>query len=190
MSGTSQINLEGGKMIVASTAIGTIKGYITTGYHAGAWNGNGIYSSTAKASGGKTGIGYATASSLGVGSFAGQSVNPTDALIRYTYFGDANLDGKVNALDFNALATNFGKTPGSDVWSQGDFNYDGSVNTSDFTAMAANFNASPLSSPTLGSLGSGELSRAVPEPATFALLFTLGMTGLAPRRTRPNCRAA
>ena len=46
--------------------------------------------------------------------------------IEFAILGDANLDGKVNALDFNALATNFGKTPGSDVWTQGDFNYDGS----------------------------------------------------------------
>jgi hypothetical protein len=59
----------------------------------------------------------------------------------YTYFGDANLDGKVNALDFNAVATNFGKTPGSDVWAQGDFNYDGNVNTLDFTALAGSFGA-------------------------------------------------
>src|SRR5207237_1129009 len=38
-----------------------------------------------------------------------------------TWFGDANLDGTVNALDFNALATNFGT---GTTWSQGNFNYD------------------------------------------------------------------
>ena len=60
--------------------------------------------------------------------------------VRYTWFGDANLDGIVNALDFNALATNFGASVGSQVWQNGDFNYDGLVDTSDFMAMLpANF---------------------------------------------------
>ena len=68
-------------------------------------------------------LGYAEASQLGVATFSGLSVDNTAILVKFTFNGDANLDGKVNALDFNALATNFGKTPGSDVWSQGDFNY-------------------------------------------------------------------
>jgi hypothetical protein len=79
------------------------------------------------------------------------------------------------------LATNFGKT--GKFWSDGDFNFDGTVNTSHFTALAGNFGATPLSDlPVLGTL--------VPEPAMFALLFTLGMIGLVPRRMRPKCRAA
>ena len=31
--------------------------------------------------------------------------------MRYTLVGDANLDLKVNLLDFNAVATNFGAAP-------------------------------------------------------------------------------
>ena len=38
-------------------------------------------------------------------------------------FGDADLNGKVNTVDFNALAGNFGASSGK-VWAQGDFNYD------------------------------------------------------------------
>ena len=67
-----------------------------------------------------------------------------------TYYGDANLDGKVNAQDFDLLAANYGNF--SKVWSQGDFNYDGLVNVADFNALAANFNATPLSSPAFGTL--------------------------------------
>src|SRR5581483_4725020 len=109
-----------------------------------------------------------------------EPTDSTTAIIRYTYSGDANLDGKVNALDFNALATNFGKS--SEFWSDGDFNFDGAVNTADFTALAGNFNATPLSLPALGSLA--------PEPEAFALFFTLGMTGLEPRRMRQKTSAA
>src|SRR5262249_21316648 len=51
--------------------------------------------------------------------------------------GDANLDGNVNALDFNSLASNFGLL--GRFWFHGDFNYDGTVNTIDFTVLATNF---------------------------------------------------
>jgi hypothetical protein len=51
---------------------------------------------------------------------------------------DANHDRSVNALDFNALASNFGIP--NRTFAQGDFNYDGSVNTADFNALAAQFN--------------------------------------------------
>src|SRR2546421_438856 len=59
--------------------------------------------------------------------------------------GDANHDRVVNALDFNALATNFGQSGRS--YAQGDFNYDGTVNTMDFTALASQF-TKRLDSPT------------------------------------------
>jgi hypothetical protein len=84
--------------------------------------------------------------------------------VRYTWSGDANLDGKVNALDFNAVATNFG-VGSSELWNQGDFNYDGVVNTADFTAMAANFNQPVFAAPELGSL--------VPEPTLAGAILAL-----------------
>jgi hypothetical protein len=85
------------------------------------------------------------------------------------------VDGKVNALDFNAVATNFGAAGGK-IWSQGDFNYDGFVNTLDFNSLAANFNQSIAipAAPALGTL--------VPEPASVALLA--GLMCLTRRRAR------
>lgn len=87
-------------------------------------------------------------------------------MLRYTYLGDANLDGHVNALDFNAVATNFGSAPGRE-WYQGDFNYDGSTNTLDFNALASNFNLS-LAAPSVPVLGT-----LVPEPALVGLLVAM-----------------
>jgi hypothetical protein len=121
-------------------------------------------------------LGYATASSLGLASFDGQPVSGATVLVRYTTTGDANLDGVVNALDFNALATNFGQTPGSDVWTQGDFNYDGVVNTLDFTQLAGNFGQVLASPPLLATL--------VPEPCSAALLGLLFLSRR--RRIRRN----
>jgi hypothetical protein len=51
---------------------------------------------------------------------------------------DANRDRVVNALDFNALASNFGGL--GRTFAQGNFNYDGQVNTLDFNVLAAHFN--------------------------------------------------
>ena len=54
--------------------------------------------------------------------------------------GDANLDGTVNATDFNLLAGHFNQT--SQNWLTGDFNGDGVVNASDFDLLAANYGTS------------------------------------------------
>ncbi len=162
-----------------ATPIATIPTQIKNGF-AGNWAGNGITSSSAHAvavdgsNPHKTGLGYADASSLGVGSFAGQSVDSTAVLVGYAYLGDTNLDGVVNALDFNALATHFGANSGA-LWDEGDFNYDGVVNTADFTALAANFSLTLAGSSVAGSV--------VPEPAAL-LLVPLAFYINRPRRNR------
>jgi hypothetical protein len=89
-------------------------------------------------------------------------VNPSDVLVRYTYYGDANLDGTVDTTDFNDLAANFGG--GGKYWSQGDFNFDGAVDTTDFNALAANFSLTLPAAP---------LGAAVPEPVTAAAIALL-----------------
>ena len=63
--------------------------------------------------------------------------------------GDANMDGTVNALDFNAVASNFGSS--GMVWPEGDFNGDNVVNTLDFAYIAQNFGmtSAPPSVPSL-----------------------------------------
>ena len=72
-----------------------------------------------------------------------------DSTFNFTFYdGDANADNVINALDFNALASNFGKP--SPTYSQGDFNFDGSINSQDFTLMAARFGstfAAPVAAP-------------------------------------------
>jgi hypothetical protein len=68
----------------------------------------------------------------------GQGLGNDYTLAFWNYPGDANHDRTVNALDFNVVASNFGK---SNVgFANGDFNYDGTVNTSDFTLLADEFN--------------------------------------------------
>lgn len=73
------------------------------------------------------------------------------------FVGDANYDGRINALDFNALATNYGTT--NPLYERGDFNFDGHIDSGDFTLLASHFNQT-AAGPALGSV--------VPEPATLA----------------------
>jgi hypothetical protein len=70
----------------------------------------------------------------------------TDIVFGFSFVnGDVNRDLIVNALDFNALASNYGATSSS--FSQGDFNRDGTVNSIDFSTLAANFNDSAPAPP-------------------------------------------
>jgi hypothetical protein len=131
---------------------------------ANGWTGEGITSSLAAAVAAdsanhhKTAIGYAEDSAIGSPtSFMGQPADSTSILLRYTFDGDANLDGTVNALDFNALASNYGS---GQYWFQGDFNDDGVVGSGDFALLAANYGQTM---PTSGDVVATGV--VVPEPA-------------------------
>ena len=54
-----------------------------------------------------------------------------------TWFGDANLDGKVDAQDLNAIGINW--TSDGTLWASGDFTGDGSTNAMDLNALALNW---------------------------------------------------
>jgi hypothetical protein len=114
---------------------------LTSGYNGGAWNGFGIMSSSASGTPQRA-LGYAESSALFStfpATFAGQQVDDSAVLVRYTRYGDANLDQTVNLADFNRLASNFAS---GTLWSQGNFNFDATVNLGDFNALASNFGQS------------------------------------------------
>jgi len=113
--------------------ISTIRGYLQSGYNGGNWNGSGIMSWTAQTDASKrTAIGYADSA-----DGTGANSTPNSIKLLYTLYGDANLDKKVDTIDFNFLAANFSGTGKS--WSQGDFNYGATVDTIDFNLLASNF---------------------------------------------------
>jgi hypothetical protein len=131
----------------------SMRSQIKLAYANGAWSGVGIKSSLADAS--LYGVGYADSSSLlSVPAFFG-SVDSTATLVRWTLFGDADLDGKVTTVDFNHLAGGFGSASG--YWWQGDFNYNSIVDSTDFNLLIGNFGKSLPSAASLGAV--------VPEPA-------------------------
>jgi murein DD-endopeptidase MepM/ murein hydrolase activator NlpD len=145
LSGNSFIDLGDNDMIVdysGSTPIATIGALLTSGYAGGAWTGPGIRSSAAAAAT-NTALGFAEASEIFnvfPASFAGQQVDDTAVLVKYTAVGDLNLDGNVNLQDFNRLASNFGQS--GKRWTHGDLDFNGTVNLQDFNRLAGNFGMS------------------------------------------------
>jgi hypothetical protein len=156
-----------------SSPIATIAKYVSTGWAGGAWTGAGITSTLAAivaANAGnpfKTAVGFGEASALGIGAFAGQSLDGSAVLLRYTTFGDANLDGTVDSNDFAVISMHYNAT--GQLWYQGDFNFDGVVNAMDFNTIASNFGQVLPSAPP-----DAALAALVPEPLCLAgvLLFT------------------
>jgi len=165
-----------------TSPLATVQDQIKSGYNGGSWTGTGITSSTAAAqaaSAHRTAVGYME--STGAGTFMGQAVDPDALLVRYTYAGDGNLDGKVDLTDFTFLAANFNKTGGA-TWNQGDYNYDGNVDLTDFTFLASNFNQSLAAD-------AGGLGAAVPEPTSMlASMFATASLVMARSRRRGRGR--
>jgi hypothetical protein len=133
------------------TPLGSIKALLTSGFAGGTWDGPGIESSTANANAAHTtALGYGESvnvlGSVG-GTFSGINVDNTAILVKYTYYGDADLTGAVDVADLGALASNWQGLGRN--WAQGNFDYDASsrVNVNDLGLLATNWQAgvgSPL----------------------------------------------
>jgi hypothetical protein len=138
------LDLGSNDMIVHNNTLASIVGEIYQGFNASGTplTGNGLTSSAA-ASTSNTALG-AEANTSGTGAlvttFDGQTVTSTDILVKYTYFGDADLSGTINATDYQLIDNGFntGGTPNG--WFSGDFNYDGVVNGDDYTLIDNAFN--------------------------------------------------
>lgn len=113
----------------------SIRASLIQGDNGGAWTGAGLTSSTAAADPVHHAVGYADgANNVVAGLVSG------DELVKYTFAGDANLDGKVDVSDLGILATNYGHLTGQ-KWDQGDFTYDNGVDVSDLGVLATNYGA-------------------------------------------------
>jgi hypothetical protein len=116
----------------STSPIGTVRQWIASAYADGTWAGpTGITSSTARDdSTSMTGLGYIESSDLiaaGVQSFRGIALIPIQkaVIVSLTSYGDTNLDGVVNAADFQRFLDGLATSGGT--WEAGDFNYDGAV---------------------------------------------------------------
>jgi len=210
----SRLDLAEGGLILSytgSSPMTQVSDWVRTGLNrtAGYWDGFGITSSTA-AGATLTAVGVIDNTDPSVGgktTFMGQTVpDATSILARYTWWGDANLDGVVNSNDYDRIDTNWllygngqGTPPGGFRWSVGDFNYDGLINSNDYDLIdrAWLLQGSPLMTadgpygfvlPTAEvdfAVGPPATLGVVPEPATIALLAAGALAVVGRRRRRP-----
>jgi hypothetical protein len=88
-------------------------------------------------------LGTALAGDIGLTSFDGEAVAAGDVLIKYTYYGDADLSGYVNGDDESL--TLFGlRGGGAAHWEYGDFDYSGHVNGDDYSLFLAGLRKQPV----------------------------------------------
>jgi hypothetical protein len=113
--------------------LSTIAGYLTDGFNAGGWDGPGLTSSSIAEAGYVTALGYGSNADLGFVEFNGTPIDDTTILVKYTWTGDANLDGIINADDYANL--DLGAAGLLVGWVGGDFNFDGLINADDFAAI-------------------------------------------------------
>ena len=195
-SWTGQLDIGSNDGIVHGGDLPTITNQIKSGLNlsaSGFWNGQGITSSTAAADSSKlTAIGVISDSTGLYSTFDGQSVGSGDILVKYTYFGDANLDGKVNGSDYTLIDNGFNTH--NTGWLNGDFNYDGVVNGDDYLLIDNSFNSqgSPLAvgaQPAEMIAADTAQVAAVPEPANLTICL-LGTTAFCRARRRRFSRLA
>jgi hypothetical protein len=98
--------------------------------------------------------------------------------VKYTYNGDANLDGRVNADDYFRIDSGFLAQLDDPTWRDGDFNYDGTINADDYFLIDSAFLGQG------GALGDVVRAVAVPEPTAAGALCIAGMLMRRRRRRR------
>jgi len=211
---TGLLDLTNNNLVIRGGDLSTVTNQIKQGYNNGNWQGSGgITSGTAAADfrhltalgvilndNGQGSPLYGSGGSL-AGSFDGiNSVLLDDVLVKYTYYGDANLDGKVDGSDYTRIDAGYLSQSGSNPrsgWSNGDFNYDGVIDGSDYTLIDNAFNmqgakiSSQVSFSPAGALETAEVAlgnvvgtTAVPEPSSVAIALMIATGGLSRRNRR------
>jgi hypothetical protein len=197
-------------MVIHNGDIGTTLAQLKSGLNiAGTlWTGTGVQSSTAAADAaaksnktvfavgaiknidGNNNLIYSTWPAPPSPDTGATGLATTDVLVKYTYFGDANLDGVVdNTTDYDLWSTGF-TNPGlaaTNGWLYGDFDFSGTVdNTTDYDLWSTGFTnqGGPLTGGG-GTAAAPSSVQQVPEPSALVLAACgLVTAGALTRRRR------
>jgi hypothetical protein len=148
---------------------------VLASYDGGLWDKAGITTSLAPAGSGRTlAVVDNEALATPLASVDSTTLDSSSVVVKYTWFGDLNLDGVVNAADLALMGT-LNSTTTLPNWASGDLNYDGVINADDYALFQ------------LGLAASGGANISVtPEPSSALGLALIGL--LAIRRRKATCR--
>jgi Tol biopolymer transport system component len=192
-----RLDLNDNKLIVVGGNVGKftggaysgLTGLIASAYNFSGWDGPGITTGMPEAGSliGTTTLAISTADGAFYVDkpFGGISVSSGDVLIMYTYAGDLNLDGRVDAQDYGTI-DNFVQFPGTSGYANGDINYDGVIDAADYGIID---NTIQLQGPPIP-VNAAALNgvSTVPEPGGMAV-FAMFSTLAAQRRRRRETSA-
>jgi hypothetical protein len=156
IASAAKLDLNDNDLIVdytAATQLGVVQALINIGRNSGAWNGNGLTSTTAGANAQhNTTLGAMEATDFkaiygGGATFSGRTIDTTAVLVKYTYYGDADFNGKVNFDDYVRIDNGFNNH--FTGWANGDFDGNSQVNFDDYVLIDLAFNTQS------GTLGRG-----------------------------------
>ncbi len=183
---TGQFDLTNQAIVLESTAANRAADFarvldlVVSANDSGKWDGQGITSSTAGADPRHLHTLGVILNSTSSGqpiytTFDGQPADANAVLVAYTFFGDANLDGRVDGSDYTKIDASFSNHLTG--WINGDFNYDGVVDGSDYTLIDNAFNTqgaaslTQIAAVTSAIAGAGPTA-VVPEPSGIAMTLT------------------
>jgi hypothetical protein len=183
ITGVAKLDLRDNKLITSTPAgifsagaYTGVQGEVARAYHNGAWDSPGLTTSMpdARPAVGITTIGVVSAQQLlfiaptATGTFTGQHVTGASTIAMYTYAGDLNFDGQVDAQDYGII-DNWVQFPGTSGWANGDVNYDGVIDAADYGIID---NAIQLQGPPIpvNAFGAGDVV-AVPESVSVSMLI-------------------
>jgi guanyl-specific ribonuclease Sa len=162
-----QLDLSGNDMIVQNGILATVTGQISSGYNGGNWIGKGIISSTAADDPTNLTTLGVIANTAGRGAFDRQNPPVGSILVKYTYFGDANLDGVVNGSDYTCIDNGFNAQLSG--WANGDFDYSNSINASDYLLIDNAFDMGAVSMAVVSATAPTEKTAVKPTAMPLAI---------------------
>jgi fibronectin-binding autotransporter adhesin len=194
----ASLDVNRGAAIITGTSLSALTADVKAGYNlagGGQWNGvNAITSAAAAADTTHlTAVGVIGNNQSGsplysaTHQFHGDTPGTNDTLVAYTYFGDANLSGKVDGSDYSLIDAGYASHGSKTGWYYGDFNYDGVIDGSDYTLIDNAFNnqGTPINPTALVASDTAQVAAApaaVPEPAAAAAIAVLALVARHRRR--------
>jgi hypothetical protein len=139
---SGRFDLTDNDLIVTAGDVPTVRAQIVAGRHNGAWDTPGLTSSAAKnQTNHATMLGLLSGAeylSVGGPTFDGFTIAATDTLVKYTWYGDTDFNGKVNFDDYVRIDNGFNNHLTG--WLNGDFDLNGVVNFDDYVLIDLAFN--------------------------------------------------